>query len=394
MAPTLPRPCTPPSVIAQPAPAEAPRPGPGARQQTRWDVTVIGAPFPKCTQAPRTGHEPVEPAPPNFQPVAGDDLGVGGGRGQGEGGRGRGAGRGGAGLKGAFLPRLPGWSRDGPPGGRDSAGDREFPRRVCTGVVPGLPEPGGPASERAWVRRLPPGPGPRRADRREEGREARGRPSWSLARRRAATPRGRGSGAAAPRAADLGGGWSPAGAANPPRAGGVRRLGPRTRRAQSRAEVGVARGPREGDPAGTSPRACRAVRPPPPPPRPQATWGRALHASPRCAPLGPGRAHRAPTGGPSPTTTTLRPARGPPARVCRPQATHRSDPGAPSVAPPAPRPLPIPASLASPQLPALCLRLPPSVPAVRRPQPCPLLYPREGGILLLLPPSALLGSSR
>uniref|UniRef100_M3Y203 Uncharacterized protein n=1 Tax=Mustela putorius furo TaxID=9669 RepID=M3Y203_MUSPF len=118
-APTLLRPCTPPSVIAQPAPAEAPRTGPGARQQPRWDVTVTGAPFPKCTKAPRTGRQPVEPAPPNFQPVAREEeRGVGEGRGAGRGARGAGRGAGGAGLKGAFLPRLPWWSSAGPPGGR------------------------------------------------------------------------------------------------------------------------------------------------------------------------------------------------------------------------------------------------------------------------------------
>ncbi|XP_045861989.1 nascent polypeptide-associated complex subunit alpha, muscle-specific form-like [Meles meles] len=262
---------------------------------------------------------------------------------------------------------------------------REFPPRVCTRVVPGVPEPGGPASERAWVRPLPPGPGRRRADRWEEGRETRGRPSRSLARRRAATPQGRGSGDAAPRAADLGGRWPPAGAANPSRAGGVRRLGPLTRRAQSRAEVGVARGPRGGRPCGDEPSCLPRGSPSAAASSPAGDLGT---RAPRESPLrsaGPRPRPPRPDWGPSPTT--LRPARGPPARVGRPQATHRSDPGAPSVAPPAPR---------SPQV---------WLPRSSRPcasaslllslcgasQPCPPLCPGERGVLLL-PPSALLRS--
>lgn len=71
----------------------------------------------------------------------------------------------------------------------ESARDRKYPRHTCTQVVLGLPEPWGQGSETACVRPLRPSPGPQRADRSGREREARGRPSWTLARRPARPPR-------------------------------------------------------------------------------------------------------------------------------------------------------------------------------------------------------------
>lgn len=67
------------------------------------------------TKAPRRGHKPVEPAPPDFQPVAGVVMRGGSGEGDGEAdGAGEGCGAGCAGLKGAFLGRLAYWLNDWP----------------------------------------------------------------------------------------------------------------------------------------------------------------------------------------------------------------------------------------------------------------------------------------
>lgn len=78
----------------------------------------------------------------------------------------------------------------------------------------------------------------------------------------------------------------------------MRCLGPLTRRSQSWAEAGVVRGPQGGRPRGDEPLCPQ--RGSPSVASLSGTWGRAVHADPRCAPPGPPAVPTAPQLGAEP----------------------------------------------------------------------------------------------